>query len=80
VFEEEKQPQLAIAAAYREAAQMENDYEYEMVAYEPRSRGVSPYLTLGAGAVMTSMAYAAMMINRTRQSRRLALQYNRRRR
>jgi photosystem II stability/assembly factor-like uncharacterized protein len=78
VFEEEKQPQLAIAAAYREAAQVENDYEYEMVAYEPRSRGVSPYLTLGAGAVMTSMAYAAMMINRSRQ--RLAPEHQRRRR
>ena len=79
VFEEEKEPQLAIAAAYREAAQMENDYEYEMVAYEGRKQPVSPYVTLGAGAVMTSMAYAAMMIHRSRQSRRLALQYSRRR-
>lgn len=78
VFEEEKEPQLAIAAAYREAAQMENDYEYEMVAYEGRKQPVSPYVTLGAGAVMTSMAYAGMMIHRTRQSRRIALQYNRR--
>lgn len=69
VFEEEKEPQLAIAAAYREAAQMENDYEYEMVAYEGRKQPVSPYLTLGAGAAMASMAYAGMMINRKRQQR-----------
>lgn len=80
VFEEEKEPQLAIAAAYREAAQMETDYEYEMVAYEGRRQPVSPYLTLGAGAVMTSMAYAGLMIQRTRQSRRHALQHVRRRR
>jgi len=79
VFEEEKEPQLAIAAAYREAAQMENDYQYEMVAYEGRKPAVSPYLTLGAGAVLASMAYAGLMIQRTRQHRRLALQYNRRR-
>lgn len=79
VFEEEKEPQLAIAAAYREAAQMENDYEYEMVAYEGRKQPVSPYLTLGAGAVMTSMAYAGLVIQRTRQGRRLALQHHRRR-
>jgi hypothetical protein len=78
VFEEEKEPQLAIAAAYREAMQEENDYAYEMVAYEGRKEPVSPYLTLGAGAVMTAMAAAGMMIHRTRQSRRLALQYNRR--
>lgn len=80
VFEEEKEPQLAIAAAYREAAQMENDYEYEMVAYEGRKQPVSPYLTLGAGAAMASMAYAGMMIHRTRQNRRLALQRAYRRR
>jgi hypothetical protein len=80
VFEEEKQPQLAIAAAYREAMQQENDYAFEMVAYEGRKEPVSPYLTLGAGVMMTSMAYAGMMIHRTRQNRRLALQYNQRRR
>ena len=79
VFEEEKEPQLAIAAAYREAAQIENDYAYEMVAYEGRKQPVSPYLTLGAGAMMTSIAFAGMMIQRTRQSRRLARQYGRRR-
>jgi hypothetical protein len=80
VFEEEKEPQLAIAAAYREAAQMENDYEYEMVAYEGRNRRqpVSPYVTLGAGAMMASLAYAAMVINRNR-SRRLAPEHARRR-
>lgn len=79
-FEEEKEPQLAIAAAYREAAQMENDYDYEMVAYEGRKQPVSPYLTLGAGAMMASLAYGALMIHRTRQNRRIALQHQNRRR
>ena len=76
VFEEEKEPQLAVAAAYREAAQMENDYQYEMVAYERtnRKQPVSPYVTLGAGAMLASLAYAGMVINRTRQ-RRFTLQY-----
>lgn len=80
VFEEEKEPQLAIAAAYREAAQIENDYAYEMVAYESRNRRqpVSPYLTLGAGAMMASMTYAAIVINRTRQ-RRMAFQHQKHR-
>lgn len=78
VFEEEKEPQLAIAAAYREAMQEENAYEFEMVAYEARREELSPYLTLGAGAVMASMFYAGVMISRQRS--RLSLQRQRSRR
>jgi hypothetical protein len=75
-FQEEKQPQVAIAAAYREAMQIENAYEYEMVAYSDRRRGISPFWTLGAGIVMSSMAYALMAMNRQR-SMRLAPQRQR---
>lgn len=79
VFEEEKSPQVAIAAAYREAMQEENVYEFEMVAYEDsRREQLAPYLTLGAGAVLASIFYAGMTLSRQRS--RLALQRQRRRR
>ena len=77
VFEEEKEPQLAVAAAYREAAQTEDAYAYEMTAYQRKQAPVSPYATLGAGAVMTSMAYAAMVL--ARQNSQVARQRRRRR-
>jgi photosystem II stability/assembly factor-like uncharacterized protein len=76
-FQEEEQPQVAVAAAYREAMQVEDAYAYEMVAYQGRKEPVSPYLTLGAGAVIASMAYAAQAI--ARQKSQLANQQQRRR-
>lgn len=76
-FQEEEQPQVAVAAAYREAMQIEDAYAYEMVAYQGRKEPISPYVTLGAGAVIASMAYAAQAM--ARQRAQLANQQQRRR-
>ncbi|MDQ3964208.1 MAG: hypothetical protein M3277_09915 [Actinomycetota bacterium] len=74
-FQEEKQPQVAVAAAYKEMLEQRAAMEYEsynMTAYRPRREPpVSPVFVLGVGLMMGACAYGLTL---ARDRVQLALQ------
>ena len=65
-FQEEKQPQVAVAAAYKEMLEQRAAAEYEsyqMTSYRPRrDPPVSPVFVLGVGLMMGACAYGLTLV------------------